>query len=134
MLHEPVLTRNQRIVLDALSDAEAPLSAYGLLERIGGQGIKAPLQVYRALDKLIEHGFVHRVESINAFVACSHRDEHHQQPVAFAICNSCGCVAEFLETSVRRSLEQWSRGHGFKAERVTLELRGLCENCDGATK
>ena len=134
MLHEPVLTRNQQIVLDALLDAEAPLSAYGLLERIAGHGIKAPLQVYRALDKLIEHGFVHRVESINAFVACPHRDEHRQQLVAFAICNSCGSVAEFVEASVRGGREQWSHGHGFKAERATIELRGLCESCNGGDR
>jgi len=134
MLPEPPLTRNQSLVRDALTRAGGPLSAYALLDRLEQDGIKAPLQVYRALDKLIEYGLVHRLESLNAFVLCARHERHHRQPAAFAICEKCGQVAEFLETSVGRGLRRWSRGHAFKAERITVEMRGLCENCSGAGK
>jgi len=126
---EPMLTANQKLVLDALKEADTPLSAYGLLERLTGDGIRAPLQVYRALDKLILLGFVHRLESLNAFVVCSHREQCHHRPAAFAICTQCGRVAEFLETAVDRGLARWSKGHAFRAERVTVEMRGVCGSC-----
>ena len=64
------LTRNQQLVYDALTGAKTPLSAYTLLDQLRDAGFRAPLQVYRALEKLIEIGQVHRLESINSFVAC----------------------------------------------------------------
>lgn len=134
MLIEPVLTSNRQMVFQALQQAGAPLSAYALLERLQGKGIRAPLQVYRALDKLIDHGLVHRLERLNAFIVCDHHGDHSQHPVAFAICEACGLVAEFVDPSVQKGLTRWTKGHAFRPKRVTVELRGLCENCDGATK
>ncbi|MCB1460156.1 MAG: transcriptional repressor, partial [Nitratireductor sp.] len=66
------LTRNQLLVLNALVAAGGPLSAYGILDQLREEGFRAPLQVYRALEKLVDQGKVHRLESLNAFVACSH--------------------------------------------------------------
>ena len=60
------LTRNQNLVLGALTQATGPLSAYGILDQVRSDGIKAPLQIYRALDKLVEKGLAHRLESLNA--------------------------------------------------------------------
>lgn len=131
---EPALTANQQLVFTALAEADAPLSAYTILERLQGKGIKAPLQVYRALDKLIDFGLVHRLESLNAFVVCDHHGDHVQHPVAFAICDACGLVAEFVDPSVQEGLTRWTKGHAFRPKRVTVELRGLCESCDGASK
>ena len=76
---EPVLAANQQLVFKAFGEAAAPLSAYSILERLQGKGIKAPLQVYRALEKLIDFGLVHRLESLNAFVVCDHHGDHAQQ-------------------------------------------------------
>ena len=131
---EPVLTANQQLVFKALGEAAAPLSAYTILERLQGKGIKAPLQVYRALEKLIDFGLVHRLESLNAFVVCDHHGDHTQNPVAFAICDACGLVSEFVDLSVQEGLNRWTTGHAFRPKRVTVELRGLCESCDGASK
>jgi Fur family transcriptional regulator, zinc uptake regulator len=68
------LTRNQSLVLKALEKSDAPLTAYFILDQLRSKGIKAPLQVYRALEKLVEQGLVHRVESMSAFMACRHQD------------------------------------------------------------
>src|SRR5690606_5865135 len=61
------LTRNQELVLGALNGSGGRLSAYDILDRVRGKGIRAPLQVYRALDKLVERGLAHRLESLSAF-------------------------------------------------------------------
>ncbi|HVW92175.1 MAG TPA: Fur family transcriptional regulator [Devosia sp.] len=128
------LTRNQNLVLGALSTATGPLSAYGILDQVRGEGIKAPLQIYRALDRLVALGLVHRLESLNAFVACAHaRDKQahgdHEGLAAFAICESCGRVDEFADDVVEERLGAWSRSTGFASERTTIEIRGHCADC-----
>jgi len=127
------LTRNQSLVYDALSRSQAPLSAYVILDKLRDSGFRAPLQVYRALEKLIEFGLVHRLESLNAFVACSHTSAdcctHHHGTVAFAICNACGQVTEFHDHEIDHRLGDWVKRQKFKAEKTTIEIRGLCEAC-----
>lgn len=126
------LTRNQTLVLGALTQADGPLSAYTILDRLRVDGFRAPLQVYRALEKLLDFGLVHRLESLNAFVACAHPHCHAQGLIAFAICNECGQVDEFSDEIVRERLGAWSVDHGFKAEKTTIEIRGHCANCHAA--
>ncbi len=127
----PMLTKNQSLVFDVLTKAEAPLSAYTILDKLRDQGFRAPLQVYRALDKLLEYGVVHRLESINSFVACAHPNEdcHSHGLVAFAICESCGQVIEFHDHEVDHRLMDWLKLQKFKAEKSTIEIRGHCANC-----
>ncbi|WP_176084106.1 Fur family transcriptional regulator [Martelella sp. HB161492] len=125
------LTRNQSLVFDCLSHRHEPMSAYTILDQLRGEGFKAPLQVYRALDKLTEFGLVHRLESMNAFVACAHPEEDccRHGMTAFAICESCKKVIEFHAHEVEDALVAVSRKKGFKPEKMTIEIRGLCENC-----
>lgn len=123
------LTKNQTLVFDALSRANAPLSAYSLLDQLRDNGFRAPLQVYRALDKLQEFGLVHRLESLNAFVACAHNHDHRHGLTAFAICNDCGQVTEFSDEVVEKRLSGWAKDTGFKAAKTTIEIRGECAAC-----
>lgn len=128
---EARLTRNQSLVLGALSDAEGPMSAYAILDHLRPDGIKAPLQVYRALDKLVASGLAHRLESLNAFVACAHPHCHRAGMAAFAICEKCGQVDEFSDEEIRERLESWSAAKGFQAYRTVVEMRGVCAGCVG---
>ena len=123
------LTRNQELVLGALSAAPGPLSAYDILDRLRGDGLRAPLQVYRALDKLVERGLAHRLESLNAFVACADAHCHRKGLIAFAICEGCGKVDEFADAVIEERLGEWAGAKGFKVERTTMEIRGKCEAC-----
>jgi Fur family zinc uptake transcriptional regulator len=123
------LTRNQSLVLDTLTQAAGPLSAYGILDQLRGAGLKAPLQVYRALDKLLEMGLAHRLESLNAFVACAHRHEHAMGLTAFAICENCGKVSEFEDEVIEERLGAWSAAQGFATHLTTIEIRGRCAAC-----
>ncbi|CDP53277.1 MAG: transcriptional repressor [Devosia nanyangense] len=124
------LTRNQGLVLGTLTGADAPLSAYDILDRLRDDGLRAPLQVYRALDKLVERGLAHRLESLNAFVACADAHCHRAGGIiAFAICEKCGRVDEFADDTVRERLVGWAGENGFKPSRTTIELRGTCREC-----
>jgi Fur family zinc uptake transcriptional regulator len=134
--HEPRrdLTRNQDLVLKTLNAADAPLSAYDILDRLRAEGLRAPLQVYRALEKLIEHGLAHRLESLNAFVCCGNAEPHagHGGAAAFAICSQCGRVDEFADAAVEERLAAWATENGFVPAQTTIELRGRCRDCADA--
>ncbi|ANK83276.1 Fur family transcriptional regulator [Minwuia thermotolerans] len=122
------LTRNQGLVHDVLDRAGGPLSAYAILDQLRGEGLRAPLQVYRALEKLLEFGLAHRLESLNAYVACSHR--HRPGGIAvFAICDDCGEVSEFQDEQVRDRLAEQAESRRFTLDHATVELHGLCRDC-----
>ena len=123
------LTKNQALVFAALSGANNPLSAYSILDALRDEGFRAPLQVYRALDKLREIGLVHRLESLNAFVACSHPNCESDETMAFAICEKCGGVEEFADISLQKQLKKWAGTEKFHLQKAIIELRGICTNC-----
>ena len=124
------LTRNQSLVLATLSRVSGPQTAYEILDALRAEGLRAPPQVYRALDKLTELGLAHRLESLNAFVACGEPHAHESGGViAFAICEKCGHVSEFCDDVVCQRLKDWESRESFTARRTTIEIRGLCKGC-----
>jgi len=123
------LTKNQELVFGTLAAADGPLSAYTILDRLRDRGFRAPLQVYRALDKLTDYGLVHRLETINSFVACAGPHCHDHGSLAFAICEKCGQVEEFSDKTVEKRLGEWSREHGFRPTKTAIEIRGICAAC-----
>jgi len=132
MFHAPDLTRNQELVFQALSKAKSPLTAYALLARLEHSGLRAPLQVYRALDRLVARGLVHRLESINAFVACDGSHAKEQAPAGFTICVKCGRAEEFCDPRLGSALKRIADSSDFSAEKYTIEISGLCESCRSA--
>ena len=126
------LTKNQALVFHALEGAEKPLGAYDLLDSLRGDGLRSPLQIYRALDKLIGLGLVHRLESLNAFVVCTNTGEKQPESAAFTICTACGKVCELNDPGLARQLVQLAGEAGFVLERSTVEMRGLCADCQAA--
>lgn len=123
------LTRNQALVFAALDSSNNPMSAYSLLDELRSEGLRAPLQVYRALDKLVEMGMVHRLESLNAFVACSHPQCADNETIAFTICEECGKVSELADAGLAVHLGALARKDDFIARKTTIELRGSCADC-----
>ena len=122
------LTEQRKAVLGLLCASEKPLSAYELLERMRGVVRNpAPPTVYRALDFLVEHGLVHRLESLNAYVGCAHPDHPHASQ--FMICDDCGDVAEVEDPSVAMSLKAAGNEIGFRTRRPVVELLGTCAQC-----
>ncbi len=132
MTRDPIpakLTKNQAVVMAALREANRPMSAYQILDLDGvrAAGLKAPLTIYRALEKLIERGMVHRIETLNAFVVCDH--EPHVEPAAFMICNDCKRSIEFPLGGLRRSLARQADACGFEIGDLHVEVSGRCEAC-----
>lgn len=116
-----------RLVADALRGASGPVSAYELIDRLRDKATLAPQTVYRSLGRLIADGRVHRLESLNAFVAC--KRPSHAGAAVFAICESCGTVTEFDEAGAVDRLAAWAKRQRFAVRAMTLELRGRCEGC-----
>ena len=100
------MTPNETLVYELLCDADTPLSAYGILDALRDQGVRAPLQVYRALNKLIERGAVHRIESVNGFVACSLAHCGERAVSIFMLCNKCERAAEFTDPGIDQKIDQ----------------------------
>ena len=118
-------------VLELIAAETKPVKAYDLLDRLKDEhGSAAPPTVYRALDFLLEHRFIHKLESINAFVGCHHPNEAHQVP--FLICDVCASAVEVCDERVSRLLGDQARERGFRPRAQTLEVHGVCEHCRAA--
>ncbi len=129
MIERDKLTKNQSLVFAVLSKSGKPVSAYTILDSLREQGFRAPLQVYRALSKLREFGLIHRLCSINAFVACADPGCSSQGTTAFAICDDCGQVDEISRSAIQKPLQTWLASNHFTAENTAIEIRGKCREC-----
>lgn len=127
------LTPARQLVLDKLCAARRPVGAYDMIDIVADATGKrpAPVSIYRALDFLLENGLVHRLASRNAYMACAHRHAR-SAPVAFLICDQCGCVTEATSPAVETSLEQLAAASGFRAQTRVIELTGVCRACADA--
>ncbi|MCY4240024.1 MAG: transcriptional repressor [Rhodospirillaceae bacterium] len=115
-------------MLTELRREAKPLSAYDLLARLNQRNGKlAPTTVYRALAVLVEQGQVHRVESINAFVAC--QCVGHPEASVLSICDDCGSVGEHRDDALLKDLSALTERSGFSPSRCVVEVRGLCTLC-----
>lgn len=118
----------QAEVLSVLKRDGSALSAYDILHILRETHPKiAPPTVYRALTALIEKGGVHRVESLNAFVACNHDGREHAS--IMSICHDCGSVEESAAPHLFDQLSGLVGKNGFDAQRHVVEVHGVCSSC-----
>jgi Fur family zinc uptake transcriptional regulator len=127
----PGLTRNEDIVLRTLKAARRPLGAYQIMEHTSAKGVRAPQQIYRALQGLLDHRLVHRIETLNAYLFCEHGP--HDEQSAFTVCTRCGAVEEIPLDKVVPSLLRAVRKTGFAVHATHIELSGLCRTCQAET-
>ena len=130
MYKENNLSKNHKIVLDIIEKSKEPLKAYSILFNVQKKGIKAPLQVYRALEKLIKLGKIHKVESKNAFVACKNSSCEISKATAFSICEICEKVTEIANNKLSMFLDNFEDKTGMKYRKYNLEFFGLCKKCN----
>ena len=122
------MTPVRRRTLEILLEAHRAMGAYEVLDRLAEDGFgNQPPVAYRALEFLVEHGFAHRVQRLNAFAACMHPGQAHSP--AFFICETCDAVAEAPVSEVRAALDKAAGDIGFTVERVNLEAVGQCPTC-----
>jgi Fur family transcriptional regulator, zinc uptake regulator len=122
------LTPTRRRVLEMVLAADGPVKAYDLLDQLKSEQPKAaPPTIYRALEFLLDNHFIHRLETLNAFVSCFHPDDkHHGQ---FLICDRCESVTEIHDPAIERLLREAAQAHQFRPSRQVLEIYGFCSNC-----
>jgi Fur family transcriptional regulator, zinc uptake regulator len=122
------MTPVRRQVLELILQADQPMKAYALLAQLEAErGKLGPPTVYRALDFLLAHKLVHKVETSNAFVACG--DVEHSHESQFVICEDCGATEEIQDDDIVRTLRRLGEGRGFAVERQVIEARGRCPAC-----
>ena len=122
------LTPVRRRVLEILLEKHRALGAYEILETLREEGFGSqPPVAYRALDFLTKHGFAHRIERLNAFIACAHPGQTHAP--AFLICRICNAVAEASSDASEGTLGRAAEKAGFAIERAVVEVEGVCPNC-----
>ena len=118
----------RRKVLEILLEEHRALGAYAILDLLRESGLSSqPPVAYRALSFLVEHGFAHKIERLNAFVACALPDILHSP--AFMICRKCETVVEAQSPSSSFDLSGTASATGFKIEQTTLEAKGVCHSC-----
>lgn len=118
----------RRKVLEILLQEHRALGAYVILDRLREEGFGSqPPIAYRALDFLVTNGLAHKIERLNAFIACAHPHEPHAP--AFMICRLCDAVAEAQSAPARGALGAAARATGFRIERTVVEAEGVCPTC-----
>ena len=131
------LTALRRDVLGLILDADAPVGAYEILDRLrASRGGAAPPSVYRALDFLSAQGLVHRVERLAAFVACvaEPAPHAHAHPAQFLICRDCGRTIELADPALAAALAAAAARRGFTIAAATIEAEGRCHACAERTE
>ena len=123
-----ILGQNEVDVLNALKSSRQPQSAYDILKALKAVDfgrIKAPIQVYRSLEKLISQKLVHRIASQNAYIVCDH--PHHDFEPGFFRCRTCGSVMEFNLSQAMDPLRCLSGAP--RVESISVEIEGTCQAC-----
>jgi Fur family transcriptional regulator, zinc uptake regulator len=124
-----LLTPLRRQILAILAESAGPLGAYAIIDqlsRLEGKPI-APPTVYRTLEFFLEHGFVYKIESRNAYAPCEHLGHAHHG--ALLLCEKCGRSDEIEDVRLDRLLQEAARRAGFAPHRQMVELVGLCRDC-----
>ncbi|ODN43364.1 transcriptional repressor [Piscirickettsia litoralis] len=122
------LTDVRKRVLTLIWQAQSPIGAYALLEILQQHQTNAkPPTIYRALDFLLEHRFIHRISSLNAYIACAHPEYHHS--AYFFICKSCNASFEISHPALDQTIEQAVQPFGCRIENKIIEVTGLCKTC-----
>jgi Fur family zinc uptake transcriptional regulator len=121
------LTPLRKKVLSLLLESESPAKAYDLLEHLGDDGAAKPPSVYRSLDFLLDMGLAHKIESLNAYVACGHWKHGHA--AVFLICDKCGDAGELHANDSVKKLTQEVESVDFRMRSAVIEIRGVCSAC-----
>lgn len=122
------LTELRKRVLELVWAAHKPIGAYTVLGQLAEDGRSAaPPTVYRALDFLLEQGFVHRIASLNAYIGCD--EPGHAEFGQFLICSGCGDVVELQDAGIEKAIQKGAESQGFTVRGEVIEIVGLCPRC-----
>lgn len=121
----------EELVLSCLRKSKKPLSAYDILEKVNKFGIKSSPIVYRALEALMKNGVAHKINELNAFVACACAENHHHDVSVLTICQGCKRVDELHDHAVIHHLTKLRKLSVNLTKSAVLELPITCNTCEG---
>lgn len=123
------LTSLRKSILFILWNAEKPLKAYEILDKLLEikQNSKPPT-VYRVLDYFADYGVVHKIESIQSYTLCCEPEKHHPSEVLM-VCNDCHQVNELYDRAMHVLVQKLSEAHHFHLGQGAIELKGVCDKC-----
>ncbi|MDR2612674.1 MAG: transcriptional repressor [Deltaproteobacteria bacterium] len=123
------LTQLRRLVLETLLTATGPVKAYDLIDTLRAKGHKlTPATVYRILEFFLQNGLVHRVNALNAFVACSDSHLPAHNPLIL-VCPGCQTTTEINDEGLYTTIFNRLGALGFEIKDGTVEVRGVCRKC-----
>ena len=127
------LTPKRHNIFDVLLSSDTPLSAYDITDIYKNtfNASMPTMSIYRILEFLTGSGLVHKLESTNQYIACSHLQcDHEHSNAQFLICKSCSEVEEVaLTQDLHHQIEIGAEKKGFKLEALQFELHGTCKTC-----
>lgn len=118
-------TALRRRVLNIVCQSASPPKAYDILRKLGESA--RPPTVYRALDFLLENGFLHRIKSHGTYSACEHPHESHD--CYFLLCEVCGRCEECCDRRLDGALNAAAARGNFSPRAATVEIEGVCQRC-----
>jgi Fur family zinc uptake transcriptional regulator len=122
------LSPARRQILDMIRQSPTPIGAYAILDLYKkNHPTAAPPTIYRALEYLCKNNWVHRIEKLNAYIACDHA--HHHGNVQFLICSRCGVTREIQATDIGKTTKNLANKVGFIVEQTIVEIIGHCKDC-----
>jgi len=127
------LTQKRHNIFKILFTSMTPLSAYDITDAYKKtfKTSMPTMSIYRILEFLSGYGLVHKLESTNQYLACSHLQcDHEHTNAQFLICNSCSKVEEVaLSSELHQQIERGVEQTGFKLDSMQFELHGTCKSC-----
>lgn len=126
--HNLRLTPPRVRTLEVIAASKKPMTAYDVLDALSKHLQKPqPPTAYRALEFLQKHGFIHRIESLNSYIACCENHKHHGSQ--FMVCNSCGAAEEIHLCSIPKTLQEQTDKNRFTPSHWNVEIHGKCGKC-----
>jgi Fur family zinc uptake transcriptional regulator len=122
------LTNLRRAILEILLTVDNPVKAYDIIEYMRNKGQRiTPATIYRTLEFFLQHGLIHRVNALNAYVPCTGNHEEHG--FLMFVCSECRETTEIddhvLHDSIRSRLDEL----GISLHDSCIEIQGTCRKC-----
>jgi Fur family transcriptional regulator, ferric uptake regulator len=117
-------------VIDLLASEPCALSAVEIEDALRAVGrATGRATIYRALELLVEHGLVERVEVGDGqarFEKVVPGGEHHHH----LVCERCGRLVAFDDPGLERAIARVCERLGVRVESHDVLLRGACGRCN----
>jgi Fur family zinc uptake transcriptional regulator len=129
--HNVKLTDLRKDIFSILYNKNKPLGAYDVLKELKKKRPNAePPTVYRVLDFLVESKLIHRIDSKNTYVCCSHLESNvEQHHTVLLSCKSCNDSFELTDENIAQSIQMFAKKNKLQIDNMPIEIKGTCQSC-----